>query len=221
MTIFFRPIFAASLLVIFLLSALVGGPANGLETAVMEQMAIARRNLPQLARLAAILTTLGSAPATLGIAGAGSLWLLLNRAPGRALLLAGSVVVERLLVDGLKEWTGRPRPYLEILPNSLAFPSGHSANSMAAFVATALLACPSRYRHVAIIAAFASTLVVGLTRVFLGVHWPSDVVGGWSFGLFAVTGALIAGQRLGVLSFEAQHDIIGRHRLPPGKDKTA
>lgn len=221
MTIFFRPIFAAFLALIFILSALTGGPSNGLEPALMEQMATVRANWPQLTRLAAILTTLGSAPATLAVAGAGSLWLLLNRAPGRALLLAGSVLVERLLVDGLKEWTGRPRPPLDFLPHSLAFPSGHSANSMTAFVATALLACPPRYRRVAIGAGLVLTLIVGLTRVFLGVHWPSDVIGGWSFGLLAVTVALIAGQRSGVLSDKAQHEIVGRHRLPPSEDKPA
>jgi membrane-associated phospholipid phosphatase len=221
MTIFFRPIFAACLLIIFILAALAGGPANGLETALMDQMAAARGNLPQLVRLAAILTEFGSAPITLSVAGGGALWLLLNRAPGRALLLAVSVVTERLLVDGLKEWIGRPRPHLEILPHSLAFPSGHSANSMTAFVATALFACPPRHRRAALASALVMTLVVGLTRIVLGVHWPSDVMGGWSFGLLAVTTASIAGQRSGVLSLKAQHEIIGRHRLPRGEDEPA
>jgi len=221
MRIFFRPILPAFLTLIFVLSALMGGPESGLEMALMEQMASVRANLPQLTRLAAILTTLGGAPITLAVASAGSLWLLLNRAPGRALLLASSVIVERLLVDGLKEWIGRPRPPLDILPHSLAFPSGHSANSMTAFVATALLACPQRYRYVAITAGLALTLVVGLTRIVLGVHWPSDVIGGWSFGLLAVTTALISGKRSGVLSLKAQHEIIGRHRLAPSEDKSA
>jgi undecaprenyl-diphosphatase len=221
MTIFFRPIFAASLALIFALSALAGGPLNGLESALMEQMTTVRANLPQLTGLAAIITTFGSAPATLAVAGAGSLWLLLNRAPGRALLLAGSVLIERLLVDGLKEWIGRPRPYLELLPNSLAFPSGHSASSMTAFVAAALLAAAPRYRRAAVAFALVLSLVVGLTRIFLGVHWPSDVIGGWAFGLLAVAVALIVGEQSGVLSVKAQHDIVGGHRLAPEKDEPA
>ena len=151
MPIFFRPIFAAFLALIFVLSALAGGPASGLEAALMEQMAAVRADLPQLTRIAAVLTQLGSAPATLGTAAAASLWLLLRRAPGRAFLLAATVVAERLLVDGLKEWIGRARPPLDVLPHSLAFPSGHSANSMTAFVATALLACPPRHRPMAAI----------------------------------------------------------------------
>jgi membrane-associated phospholipid phosphatase len=221
MTIFFQPIFVAFLAMIFILSALAGGPANGLETALMEQMAMVRANSPQLTRLVLVLTEFGSAPITLSIAGAGSLWLLLHRAPGRALLLAGSVVTERLLVDGLKEWIGRPRPHLEILPHSFAFPSGHSANSLTTFVATALLVCPPRHRRVAIAVALALTFVVGLTRIFLGVHWPSDVIGGWSFGLLSLTAALIVGQRSGVLSLKAQHEIVGGHRLAPDEDKAA
>lgn len=221
MTIFFRPILAASLALLFIVAALAGGPANGLEAALMEQVAAARANSPQIARIAAILTQFGGAPVTLGAAAAASLWLLLQRAPGRAFLLAGTVVVERLLVDGLKAWIGRPRPPLDMLPHSLAFPSGHSANSMTAFVAIALLACPPAWRRAALITALIATFVVGLTRIALGVHWPSDVVGGWALGLLAVTAALIVGRRSGVLSLEAQHDIVGRHRLPSGEDEPA
>jgi membrane-associated phospholipid phosphatase len=221
MPIFFRPVFAALLALLFILAALAGGPANGLEIALMEQLAALRASWPQLTRTAAIITQFGGAPITLGVAAAASLWLLLQRAPGRAFLLASSVVAERLLVDGLKEWIGRPRPPLDILPHSMAFPSGHSANSMTAFVATALFACPPAYRRVAVTAALLLSLIVGLTRIALGVHWPSDVIGGWAFGLLAVTMALVAGQRSGALSLEAQHDIIGGHRLPPGEDKAA
>lgn len=221
MVIFFRPMLAASLALLFIVAALAGGPANGLEAALMEQVAAARANSPQIARIAAILTQFGGAPVTLGAAAAASLWLLLQRAPGRAFLLAGTVVVERLLVDGLKAWIGRPRPPLDMLPHSLAFPSGHSANSMTAFVAIALLACPPAWRRAALITALIATFVVGLTRIALGVHWPSDVVGGWALGLLAVTAALIVGRRSGVLSLEAQHDIVGRHRLPSGEDEPA
>ena len=121
------------------------------------------------------------------------MWLLIQRAPGRALLLGGTVVAERLLVDGLKEWIGRPRPPLDILPHSLAFPSGHSANSMTAFVATALIACPPAYRRFFVALGLALALVIGLTRIVLGVHWPSDVIGGWAFGLLAIAVALNVG----------------------------
>ncbi len=221
MTIFSRLLFAALLALIFLLAALAGGPTNGLEAALMEQMRAVRAGWPQLTYIAAIVTQFGSAPATLGTAAAASLWLFFRRAPGRALLLASTVVTERLLVDGLKEWIGRPRPPLDILPHSLAFPSGHSANSMTALVATAVIACPPAHRRVAVIAALLASFAIGLSRPILGVHWPSDVVGGWAFGLLAVSVAVIAGQRSGLLSFEPQHDVVGRHRLPPGEDEPA
>jgi undecaprenyl-diphosphatase len=64
----------------------------------------------------------------------------------------------------------------------MAFPSGHSANAMAVWLAVALLAAPERLRVPAVAAALAVALLVGLSRLVLGVHWPSDVAGGWALG---------------------------------------
>ena len=50
----------------------------------------------------------------------------------------------------------------------------------------------------AVAAAVALSLCVGLSRVMLGVHWPSDVIGGWSFGLLWVVLALPEAERLAV-----------------------
>ena len=223
MVIFFRPIFPAFLVILLILAAIAGGPSDPLEVALMRRLIVFRADWPQLSESIAGLTTLGGAYVTLTLAGLASLWMLLRRAPGRALLLACTVLAERLLVDGLKEWIDRPRPPhgFPVVPHSFAFPSGHSANSMTAFLAVALLACPPAYRRVAIAAALVLTFLVGLSRIYLGVHWASDVIGGWTLGLLAVTTALIAGQRSGVLSLEAQHDIIGRHRLAASEDEPA
>jgi undecaprenyl-diphosphatase len=110
--------------------------------------------------------------------------------------LIAIVVSGRLLVEYLKLWIGRPRPDLEfqaVAVQSLAFPSGHAANSMTAFVAIALFCAPKSERKVALIAAIGASLLVGLSRPLLGVHWPSDVLGGWIFGLlWAVGGWRIA-----------------------------
>jgi len=222
MPIFFRPIFAAFLTLAFVLAALTGGPGSGPEPALMNWVAEKRADCPLLTQAAALLTRLGSAPFTLGIVAPAALWLLLRRAPGPALLLAMTVVSERLLVDGLKEWIGRPRPPLDpALVHSLAYPSGHSANSMTAFLATALIATPPAYRRTAAIAGFAVAIVVGLTRVLLGVHWPSDVIGGWALGLLAVIAAVAIGQRSGALRLEPQHEIVRRHGATIGEDEPA
>jgi len=222
MSIFYRPIFALFLILVFVLAALIGGPGIGPEPALMIMVAESRADWPPITRAAALLTKLGGAPVTLGITAAAALWLLLRRAPGPALLLAVTVVSERWLVDGLKLWIGRPRPPLDpVLIHSLAYPSGHSANSMTAFLATTLIASPPAYRRTAAIAALIVAIIVGLTRVWLGVHWPSDVIGGWTLGLLAVAAALTVGERSGALRLKPQHDIVGRHDAAIGKDEAA
>jgi undecaprenyl-diphosphatase len=143
--------------------------------------------------------------------------------PAPALLLAASVLTERVLMDGLKEWIGRPRPNFGVdwLPHSLAFPSGHSANSMTAFLATALILAPPARQGPWAVGAIALSIVVGLSRVYLGVHWPTDVIGGWAFGLIAVSATLIIGEKSGVLRFKPQHEVIGRHVPALGEDEAA
>jgi len=223
MTNFSKALLAAILAMLFGAAALAGGPANGFEPAIMQQVAELRGDWPKLTRMAAGLTNLGGAYVTLGVASAASLYLLARRLPARALLLAATVLLERSLVDGLKEWIGRPRPQFDVswLPPSLAFPSGHSANSMTAFLALALIAAPPALRRTAVVSAIALSVMVGLTRLCLGVHWPSDVIGGWAFGLLAVAAALAIGRRSALLGFEPQHEVVAGHRPALDEDEAA
>ena len=62
-----------------------------------------------------------------------------------------------------------------------------------------------------LIAAILISFTIGLTRVFLGVHWPSDVVGGWALGLATVLLAVAAGRSVGALPLETEHEVVGRH----------
>jgi len=223
MAIFLRPTIAVLLVVIFVVAGIAGGPANGREAALMADLAEARADRPRLTEAVALLTILGGAYVTLALAGVASVWLLARRRRGQALLLAAAVLIERLLVDGLKDWLGRTRPPLEahLLPHSLAFPSGHAANGMTAFLATALIVTPPAHRRTAVLLAVVLSIAVGLTRVYLGVHWPSDVIGGWTLGLLGVAAAMVIGKRSGALRFEPQHEIVGRHRPALGEDEAA
>jgi undecaprenyl-diphosphatase len=86
-----------------------------------------------------------------------------------------------------KEWFARARPeeHLQMVEvHYKSFPSGHSANSMIVYLSLALLLAPERHRRGWVTAAIILSLLVGISRPMLGVHWPSDVLGGWSFGLF-------------------------------------
>jgi membrane-associated phospholipid phosphatase len=105
-----------------------------------------------------------------------------------ALLLAAITLSGRLLVDLQKDWTARVRPDAQghLVPvDTLAFPSGHAANAAMVWLCLALLLPRTpRGRFHAVWAAVWLTVAVGISRVMLGVHWASDVIGGWAFGLF-------------------------------------
>lgn len=91
----------------------------------------------------------------------------------------------------LKFEFGRPRPNVFpplVVEHSYSFPSGHAVAAMALYGMLAVILWRQRHRSWAVLLG-AWILVVGLSRVYLGVHYPSDVLGGWSLGvlwLFAV-----------------------------------
>lgn len=109
-------------------------------------------------------------------------WLLLHGRRQGALWLALTMAGGTLLNLGLKQVFAAPRP--DLLPHldivhSYSFPSGHAAGNMIFFGALALLAG----RRGGYYAAAAMIALIGVSRVWLGVHWPSDVTAGWIEGL--------------------------------------
>jgi membrane-associated phospholipid phosphatase len=114
--------------------------------------------------------------------------LLVRRQRRLALWAAVTTIVAGLLGDGLKTVVARARP---VLPEPVAhapgfsFPSGHALNSFVFFGILLLLVLPllpRAWRWVAWAVAVGGTLLVGFDRVALGVHYVSDVVGGWLLG---------------------------------------
>ena len=117
-------------------------------------------------------------------------FLLMHKMLRSALLLVVAVVGGALLSTGLKLTFARPRPdfvqhMVEV--SSASFPSGHSLISAVIYPTLgALLASlsPARTAKVYYLgAAFLLMLLVGFSRMYLGVHYPSDVLAGWSLGL--------------------------------------
>lgn len=127
-------------------------------------------------------------------------WLVRRALWWTAGWVVAAVVLVAPLTSLLKEYFGRVRPPFEdggARYESLSFPSGHSSG-IAALVAVALvLAWPlmgARARRWSLAVGVLLVLLVGLTRMWLGVHYLSDVVGGWSFGLAWTLGtALLLG----------------------------
>ena len=104
------------------------------------------------------------------------------REAGFALLALGG----SLWLNGvLKSLFVRPRPELwDPLwrYSGYSFPSGHSAATATLAMVLTLLAWRTRWRVPVIVLMVPFTLLVGVSRPYLGVHYPSDVVGGWAFG---------------------------------------
>ena len=117
-----------------------------------------------------------------------SLLLIARRDMRSAAFFLGISLSGRLLVDLQKLWIARPRPdaHLHLIGTRTdSFPSGHAASGVLVWITLALLIPrEARWRVPALVAAALAALVAGVSRPMLGVHYPSDVVAGWAFGLF-------------------------------------
>jgi membrane-associated phospholipid phosphatase len=158
------------------------------------------RHRPDLPRETAALITatgIGVVPYTLAmvagiVAGSGPYGRVLVAARAVAVLL-----VVQLLRFALATAVGRPRPPAAdwaVHVTGFAFPSGHTVTSATAAAILIWAAYPrlrgaSRVVVVACVTTWA--VAVGLSRVYLGVHWPTDVVGGWAFAVLLLGAAVL------------------------------
>lgn len=116
--------------------------------------------------------------------------LILYKKKYTALYFAGSLFVTDLFVYIVKYLVDRPRPdspialYLESTPS---FPSGHSAMSFALYAFIALLCFlyfEKVYKKIVVLAvSILLIILIGFSRIYLGVHYPSDVLGGYLIAL--------------------------------------
>jgi undecaprenyl-diphosphatase len=118
----------------------------------------------------------------------GFLWW---KRPRAACIVLATALLALLLSEVIKRTVRRPRPdvawRLIQRPNQPSFPSGHSLNSMADYAVIALLTARHLRRRTArylvIAAGLVLPLLIGMSRPYLGVHYPSDVLAGWTMGL--------------------------------------
>ena len=115
--------------------------------------------------------------------------LLFLRLRREATLLTLTIISGWLVNSAIKTLIGRPRP--DIVSHlteagGLSFPSGHSFNSAVVYISIALafaaLSPRQSVRATIVLAEMALTLLVALSRVWLGVHYPSDAISGWLGG---------------------------------------
>jgi undecaprenyl-diphosphatase len=116
-------------------------------------------------------------------------YLALIRKPHAILLVISAIVGAWILTVLLKELFDRPRP--DLVPHGsyvyqASFPSGHAMSSAAFYLTLGVLLARLHVRRYIqsyfVVSALIITMIVGVSRVYLGVHWPSDVLAGWALG---------------------------------------
>lgn len=188
---------AAAVLALLWLGMFIEG-TGAADRALLAELYAGHR--PGLANAARVLTFLGGGYWVTPFVAVIALALALLRRPRIALVLFVGNSLGRLLVELQKYELGRVRPDLNphlVNVTSLSFPSAHSANAVMTYVAMALL-LPAKPRLPWVIGASILALLIGLSRVMLGVHWPSDVIAGWSFGALWVLAMLCIAERVAV-----------------------
>ena len=124
---------------------------------------------------------------------------------GSALAMGVTTLIAALTSDVMKYFFARVRPdfVAQLDPiTSPAFPSGHANNAAVVYILFIMLVPQARH-PVWQLAAAAMILLTGISRIMLGVHWPTDVLGGWMLG---ASFALMAG---GVIAYR-QHQRQGK-----------
>jgi membrane-associated phospholipid phosphatase len=144
--------------------------------------------------LMAVITRFGSIWILLPLASVGAAWLLLRRRRKESGFLLMALLGATALAQLVKLWVARPRPDLFALsmpmPGDWSFPSAHSMQAAALGMALFLINTRKRAEWRVSLAFVLSALVllVGLSRIYLQVHFPSDVLAGLFAGAFWVLG---------------------------------
>lgn len=144
---------------------------------------------PWVREMARDITSLGSV-AVLGIVSVVVVaYLLLERSRAEALLVLVAVLGGVAINSLLKIQFARPRPDLFVPAAKVftaSFPSGHAALSAITYLTLAALLARTtvdqRLRYYFVAVAVALTFMIGVSRIYLGVHYPTDVLAGWCVG---------------------------------------
>src|SRR5438270_382317 len=179
------------------LAMLLGG-SGPLDRAIYEALYAGHR--PVLLGIARVVTALGEPTVLVGASALCTLWLWYAGRGRLGLVLLVITLTGRGLAEAQKYWIARVRPDLEphlVVVKTSSFPSGHATSSMIFYLTFALVLTEhSRWRPAAAAGAILLSLLIGTSRVMLGVHWLSDVIGGWAFGLLWVLLTLRPAERL-------------------------
>ncbi|MEY2461112.1 MAG: hypothetical protein QOG30_2942 [Acidimicrobiaceae bacterium] len=165
------------------------GPVTTLDASVANRLNDWVHNSPTALRVLDLITNIGKPITLFVIVTAAVVYLLWRRRIRLALYLVVTSVVGGLIDTAVKILVNRPRPVVDHpIATALgkSFPSGHAMSSTVTYGALALVflpVLPRRWRPVALGFVVVLVLAIGSSRLFLGVHFVSDVIGGFVLGL--------------------------------------
>ncbi len=150
---------------------------------------------PTLDRMMLTVTHLGDSGIIVPLACMGFSWLAWRRHWSIAMVFTINCMGGAVLSTGLKLLFGKPRPTLWpqiINETTYSFPSGHALGSMVLYGFSAYLLAQRFSAQSRLIYGLAVILigVIGLSRLYLGVHWPTDVLAGYGIGFLWISGCI-------------------------------
>ncbi|WP_424349107.1 phosphatase PAP2 family protein [Latilactobacillus sp. 5-91] len=147
---------------------------------------------PLTTTLAVAVTSIGNPYSMLGLTVVATLTLLFIRQTNAALFLLVNMAVFSSLNHIIKEWVARPRPNAHhlVVANGFSFPSGHSSGALLFFGSLSIIATyliKKRYwRYLLISVCLIFTLLIGVSRIYVQVHYPTDVFAGFMLALIGL-----------------------------------
>lgn len=201
-------LFGAVLLFAALGSAVGAGLTVGFDSAVLlamrtpEDLSVAR-GPPWLFAAMRDITALGDVAVLTMVTGIGVGYALSRRRLAEAVFIAFTAASGAFVDTQLKLLYGRPRPTLTphlVDVVSPSFPSGHAMNSAIVFLTLCALlvrhTTGQRSRAFIAVVGIVLTAIIGASRAFLGVHYPTDIIAGWAAGVAWALACWLVGTRL-------------------------
>ena len=164
------------------------------------------------------ITTIGGTIVTTGLGVLIGLALLFRKKWRIGSIFLLSMASTAFSLGILKEFFMRARPvdsagvildFLKPIVNDPSFPSGHAGMAAAFFVVLAYFLAPRIRswvrREFMIVGCALAVIAIGLSRIILNVHWTSDIIAGWSLGIFMATGSILLVRYVGALVIKKKY----------------